>query len=50
MTKTGESLIKGNKIGPAIRSKRVIKKSGGDDFVNNVRCLKPKRNKGRKIV
>jgi len=48
MAKIKHPLIKTNKIGPIIRSERTIKKSGGDDFTNNVRCVRLKSKKRKR--
>jgi len=50
MAKVKGKLIKSNRISPLTYSKRTLKKSGGDEFTHNVRCvrLKSKRQK-RKI-
>ena len=47
MAKIKDPLIKSNRFGPLIRSKRTIKKSGGDNFTHNVgrMRLKFKRKK-----
>jgi len=47
MVKIKGKLIDVNKIGPLAYSKRTIKKSTGDDYTHNVRCvgLKSKRRK-----
>jgi len=47
MAKIKGKLIKTNRIGPLAYSKRTLKKSGGDDYTHNVKCvrLKPKKLK-----
>ncbi len=45
MAKNESSLIKNNRLGPLIRSKRTIKKSSGDKFTHNIRFLRPKTKK-----
>lgn len=47
MAKARGRLINEKQIGPLVYSKRTIKKSGGDDFDNNIRSkrLKLKRKK-----
>ncbi len=47
MAKVKGRLTNKKRIGPAVFSKRTIKKSGGDDYTHNVRCvrLKSKRQK-----
>lgn len=49
MAKTKGCLMNKKQIGPLIYSERKIKKSGGDDFDENVRSkrLKSKRKKAR---
>jgi len=45
MVKVKKSLVKTNKIGSLVYSKRTIKKSCGDDFTHNVRVIKRLRSK-----
>lgn len=48
MAKVVKPLIKTNKIGQLVYSKRTIKRSTGDDFTHNVRGRKLKSKRSRR--